>query len=397
MFHHLMDYQKILMSFGKVCSLIFLLFFFFSDIHATNKKKIAKFHVPKSSIVIDFSDRQKVLFSEKPDAIRHPASLTKLMTVYLLFEALRSKKIDLNTKFKVSKFASNQPPTRLGLKVGEKIEVKNIIKALLVKSANDVAVVAAEGICGDVKKFATMMNKKAKQLGMHNTHFENSSGLPNKLQVTTARDIATLGISLFKIFPQYWYYFKLKSFQYLQTTHQTHCKILKWYKGSDGAKTGYTCASGFNLFVTAQKYNKRGDQKRLFVVVIGGNTSKARDVYSAQLMDRFFGDYKISTQNAVTISSKNKARKQNRALLSQIDKSETKIIERILEEDEEINIEKVLDYSADEKMNINELYVYDEEFLDGSLEIIDEEIIKQKSKSKKKITKKKTSKKRNKM
>lgn len=350
--------------------------------------------VRKSSIVIDLSDKQKVLFSNQPDAIRHPASLTKMMTVYLLFEALRAKKISLNTKFKVSKLASGQAPSKLGLKVGEKIAVVDIIKALLVKSANDVAVVAAEGLCGNIKKFATMMNRKAKQLGMLHTHFENPSGLPDKQQVTSARDISTLGIALFKYFPQYWHYFKLKSFQYGPNTHQTHCKILKWYKGADGAKTGYICASGFNLFVTAQKYNKQGESKRLFVVVMGENASKTRDIYAAQLMDRFFGDYKIGIQNATNTSGKNKkdVKKANKALLAQIDKTEPKEIEKILEEDEEINISKILDYSSDETMNINELYIYDEEFLDGSVEVIDEEIVvkpvKKLSKKQKKAKKK---------
>lgn len=366
------------MLLGKFVPILAVLCCIVLQTEANGQKNLPpKIYSPaKSSIVIDFFNKQKVVFSEKPDAVRHPASLTKMMTLYLLFEALRSGKIKLDTKFKVSKLATMQKPSKLGLKVGEKIKVIDIIKALLVKSANDVAVVAAEGISGNVKSFVTAMNKKAKQLGMRHTHFENPSGLPNKLQITSARDIATLGIALFKYFPQYWHYFKMKSFQYNEIIYPTHCKILKWYRGTDGAKTGYIWASGFNLFVTAQKYNKEGNSKRLFIVVIGGNDSKSRDIYAAQLMDKFFGNYKIAIQNIKAGKNKKNIKNPNKALLEQIDKTKPSQIEEIIEENEEITITKILDYSSDETRAIDELYIDDEEFLDGSVKIIEETSVK---------------------
>lgn len=261
----------------------------FSLVNASNKK---------AAIVIDFTDNQKVLFSENATAKRHPASLTKVMTVYLLLEAIREKKISFDTKFKVSRLASIQMPSKLGLKVGEKIKVIDAIKALAVKSANDVAVVVAEGMCGSVANFCSLMNKTARRLGMNDTHFENPSGVPNQKQITTAKDMALLEIAVFKHFPQYWYLFSLKSFSYQGANHGTHCKILHWYKGADGAKTGYIAASGFNLMVTANKYNKEGKNRRLFVVVMGGATGKSRDLQAAKLMDQYFGEYKIFTNNA---------------------------------------------------------------------------------------------------
>ncbi|MDR2075181.1 MAG: D-alanyl-D-alanine carboxypeptidase [Holosporales bacterium] len=307
----------------------------------------------KASIVMDYSNNKKIVFSENPDAIRYPASLTKTMTVYLLFEALRAGKITLNTKFKTSKLAVMQIPSKIGVKIGEKITVQQLIRALLVKSANDAAVVAAEGMCGSVKKFAVMMNKKAKQLGMKHTHFENPSGVPDGRQVTTARDMLTLGIAVFKYFPQYWNYFSEKSFSYKGQAHNAHCKITRWYKGADGGKTGFICASGFNLFVTAQRYNKNGKQKRMFVVVIGGDSTKSRDLYAAYLMDKFFGEYRIASK--IAHLSKQKLKKKSG------------IMEKVLQTEEEFEIEKALDYSAE----IDEFYIDDEE----SMDIIEEELV----------------------
>ena len=253
--------------------------------------------VPKqSSLVIDCSNLKKkpiILHQQSANEIRHPASLTKMMTIYLLLEAIQNKKVTFNTKFTVSRFATRQMPSKLNLKEGEKISVLDCIKALLVKSANDVAVVVAEGLCGSVTAFCKVMNNKAKSLGMRYTNYENPSGIPNKKQVTCANDIAILGLALMNKFPKYWYLFSLKTFAFKNKTYNTHCKILRWYNGSDGAKTGYICASGFNLWVTATKYNKEGKSKRLCAIVFGEHSGRERDFKAARLMDKYFKDYTI--------------------------------------------------------------------------------------------------------
>jgi D-alanyl-D-alanine carboxypeptidase len=255
-------------------------------------------------------------------------------------------------------------PSKLNLKVGEKITVIDIVKGLSVKSANDAAVVAAEGLCGSVKKFCILMNKKAKNLGMRSTHFENPSGVPNKRQVVTARDIATLGMALYRDFPQYWHFLSEKSFSYRGTKHGTHCKILHWYKGTDGGKTGYTNDSGFNLLVSATKYNKSGESKRLFVVVMGGDSGKSRDFYAAKLMDRYLGDYKISSSRGAKIPDLKKAKKD---LLKQVSKSE--MIEQVIDEIEEVSIDSIVKSSNKSKQYFDELYQNDEDAIQIEEEI----------------------------
>lgn len=293
-----------------------------SVLNANNSKK--------SAIVIDYTNGNKVLFADRATASRFPASITKLMTIYILFDSIKKGKITLNTKFKVSRLACNQIPSKLGLKVGDKIKVLDIIKALFVKSANDAAIVAAEGLAGNVSKFCSLMNKKAKILGMRNTNFVNPSGVPNKNQKSCARDLARLGIALYKDFPQYRYLFCLKQFTYKSKPYNTHCKILHWYKGADGAKTGYINASGYNLLVTAIRYSKTGKARRLFVVVMGGESAKARDIYAAQLMNKYFKEYPITNEKQTLKHAKN-------SLLAQINKKE--ILDQIVIEDESIFIE----------------------------------------------------------
>ncbi len=334
-----------------------LIVFFINSSYSGNatKKKSANTVEKKSAIVIDYTNGKKVLFADKADDARYPASLTKMMTIYLLFEAIKQKKISFNTKFKVSKFATQQPPSRLGLKIGEQISVADIIKALLVKSANDVAVVAAEGLCGTVEEFCKNMNAQCKKLGLKNTHFENSSGLPNKKQVTSARDMAKLGMALYKNFPQYWHYFSSKTFTHNKQTHNTHCKILRWYKGADGAKTGYIYASGFNLMVTAAKYNKIGKQKRVFVVVMGGETSKARDMYAAKLMDKYLQTFDS------TITSKPSNKQAKKSLMQQVSKSE--MIESVVCYDEEIKIGDPKKSAKAYQKYIDDLYKNDDELV----------------------------------
>ena len=246
----------------------------------TKPNPIKKSLPKKASLIIDCSSKWRqptILYQDNANEIRHPASLTKIMTVYLLLEAVQKKQVNFNTKFKVSKFASQQMPSKLNLKEGETISVLNCIKALLVKSANDVAVVVAEGLSGSVSNFCKKMNKKAKSLGMKHTHYENPSGVPNINQVTCANDIAILGLSLMNKFSKYWHLFSLKNFTYKNKTHGTHCKILRWYNGADGAKTGYICASGFNLWVTATRSNKEGKSKRLCAIIFGERSGRERD------------------------------------------------------------------------------------------------------------------------
>ena len=274
-----------------------------------NKTQVKKVLPKKAALIIDCSNLKKkpiVLYQQSANEIRHPASLTKIMTVYLLLEAVQNKKVTFNTRFKVSRFATRQMPSKLNLKEGETISVLDCIKALLVKSANDVAVVVAEGLAGSVPAFCNIMNKKAKSLGMKSTHYENPSGVPNIKQVTCANDIAILGLSLMNRFPQYWHLFSLKNFTYKNKTHGTHCKILRWYNGADGAKTGYICASGFNLWVTANKFNKEGKSKRLFAIIFGERSGKERDFKAARLLDSYFGDYKIINNNKSLNELKNK-------------------------------------------------------------------------------------------
>jgi len=235
-----------------------------------------------TALVID-AKRNKILHSTKPDAIVYPASLTKMMTVYLLFEAIEAKKLNANTRMVVSKHAAKQPPTKLGLKAGKKISVVNAILGILTKSANDASVVVAEKLAGSEAKFAIMMTNKAKQLGMKNTVFKNASGLPHKQQVTTARDMIKLSQAMLKRFPRYYRYFATQKFRYDGRTYRNHNKLLGRVKGVDGLKTGYTNAAGFNLAASA----KRGDQ-RIFAVVTGGKSGNWRDRRMAQLIEDAF-------------------------------------------------------------------------------------------------------------
>lgn len=273
--------------------------FFTPSVHCKQKAIVQSIKMPKkSALVIDCSTNNPiVLYDQSSNEIRHPASLTKIMTVYLLLEAIQNKKVTFNTKFKVSKLASQQMPSKLNLKIGDTISVLDCIKSLLVKSANDVAVVVAEGLAGSVPAFCKLMNKKAKSLGMKHTHYENPSGVPNKKQVTCANDIAILGLSLMNKFSKYWHLFSIKNFTYKNKKYNTHCKILNWYNGADGAKTGYICASGYNLWVTATKFNKDGKSKRLCAIIFGERSGKERDFKAARLLDNYFNDYTLVNYN----------------------------------------------------------------------------------------------------
>ncbi|MDP3372252.1 MAG: D-alanyl-D-alanine carboxypeptidase family protein [Candidatus Paracaedibacteraceae bacterium] len=249
----------------------------------------------RSALVVDSSG--KVLYSENADEPRHPASLTKKMTLYLLFEALKQNKIKLNTRFKVSPTAARQMPCKLGISSGKEVTVEVIIKALVTKSANDMALTAAEGLAGSLPKFVAIMNKKAQELSMHCTHFTNASGVPdrnkhmlrisntNRRQSTTARDMVTLSMALHRDFPEYWKYFQLRSFTFQGNVHHNHNHLMKSFPGMDGIKTGWVTASGFNLSTSAVRYTQSGKAVRLFAVYLGGSTRHDRDRRIANLME----------------------------------------------------------------------------------------------------------------
>jgi D-alanyl-D-alanine carboxypeptidase len=320
----------------------------------------------KSAIVIEYPNG-KIVYDQSGLGIRFPASLTKMMTIYLIFDAIRANKITFNTKFKVSKLATMQLPSKLDLRIGEKITVLNLVQALIVKSANDAAVVVAEGLCGSVRAFSRLMTAKARQLGMYKTTFENPSGLPDPRQVTCAKDIATLGIALFRHFPQYWYLFSLKSFSYRGQTHHTHCHILKWCGGTDGGKTGFTVASGFNLFVTAKRYNSEGNSKRVFVVVFGGDSSKSRDIHAAYLTNRFLSGYTICSPIQKK-SKKLKSDKKKISLMKQIDHEEKKKLplpeESVIRVDEEFFVDEILRAEKIQVEDFNSMYEEAEDFIE---------------------------------
>ncbi|MBN8941402.1 MAG: serine hydrolase [Rhizobiales bacterium] len=235
-----------------------------------------------SSIVIDVKSGQ-TLHAEAADAARFPASITKVMTLYMLFEQIEAGRFSLQSPLRVSAEAASQPPTKLGVRPGSTITVEEAIRGLVTKSANDAAVVIAENIAGDEERFATLMTRRARALGMSRTTFRNASGLPDAEQVTTARDLATLGRAIQDHFPRYWSYFQTYSFSYRGVNHRNHNNLLGRVEGVDGIKTGYTRASGFNLLTSA----RRGD-RQLVAVVLGGRSGGWRDARMRQLLESNF-------------------------------------------------------------------------------------------------------------
>ncbi|MFZ4120480.1 MAG: D-alanyl-D-alanine carboxypeptidase family protein [Caulobacterales bacterium] len=232
-----------------------------------------------SAIVIDLSTHE-VLHQDEADDGRFPASLTKMMTLYMLFEALDAGEVSLTTGMSVSRAASRQPPSRLGLRRGETITVEDAIQALAARSANDVATVVAERLGGTESRFAQRMTDRARALGMTETRFANASGLPDERHRTTARDMATLSEALIRDFPQYYHYFQTEGFSWRNRYGGNHNRLLNTVPGVDGIKTGYTRASGFNLATSAVR-----DGRRLIVVVLGGESSAARNAEVEHLLE----------------------------------------------------------------------------------------------------------------
>jgi len=223
----------------------------------------------------------KILYSRNGDAKRFPASLTKIMTLYLLFDFIEAGKLNAGTLLTVTPNAAKQPPSKLGLKAGQKIMVRDAIRALVTKSANDVAVTIAENIGGTEKNFARMMTAKARKIGMRRTTFKNASGLPDRKQVTTARDMITMANRLMFDHPEKYGYFKQKYFKYRGKKYRNYNQLLFDYRGTDGIKTGYTRASGFNLLANVKRGNKH-----LIAVVFGGKSSKRRNAAMRSILNR---------------------------------------------------------------------------------------------------------------
>ena len=234
-----------------------------------------------AGIVIDVKTG-KTLYADNADNLRYPASLTKIMTLYMLFGELDAGRVSLSTRMKVSKRAAGQAPSKLALKVGSTIRVKDAISALVTKSANDVAVVIAEHIGGTESKFASKMTTTARRLGMKQTTFKNASGLPNSGQRTTARDMARLGMAIQDRYPKYYKYFSMRSFSYKGKSYRNHNRLLGTVKGVDGIKTGYIRASGFNLVTSVKR-----DGRHIVAVVMGGRTGKSRDAHMKNLIGRY--------------------------------------------------------------------------------------------------------------
>ncbi|MGH6760649.1 MAG: D-alanyl-D-alanine carboxypeptidase family protein [Phyllobacterium sp.] len=224
----------------------------------------------------------EVLFEQSSEALRYPASLTKMMTLYIMFEALDAGKITKSTMIPVSSYAASRPPSKIGFKPGQAIDVDSAIQALVTKSANDVASAVAEYFAGSEEAFAQVMTSRARQLGMSRTTFRNASGLPDPAQQTTARDMARLGLALRKHFPHHYHYFSTKSFSFAGKNIKGHNRVLDRVEGADGIKTGYTRASGFNIATSVNTPNRR-----LIAVVMGGDTAKARDAQVTQLIERY--------------------------------------------------------------------------------------------------------------
>lgn len=231
-----------------------------------------------AAIVID-ANTGKTLFAESADAKRFPASLTKMMTLYMVFEAMQAGRINKNTKIPFSKYAASRPPTKIGVPAGQTISVEDAIMALITRSANDASAAIGEYLGGSEPRFAQMMTAKARRLGMRSTTFRNASGLPNPNQQTTARDMAILGIALRQHYPQYYHYFGRSSFQFRGRTINGHNRLLGRIEGVDGIKTGYVNASGYNLVSSVNR-----DGRRIVAVVMGGRTGAARDATMTRLI-----------------------------------------------------------------------------------------------------------------
>ena len=262
-------------------------------------------YAKKAAIVIDF-DTKEVLFEVNANTKNYPASLTKIMTLYILFDRLEKKQITNQTKLNVSRIAASRSPSKLYLEEGSTIKVEDAIMALIIKSANDVATVVAENISGTEREFAKLMTSYARNLGMTNTTFKNASGLPNRAQLTTARDISILSHALISNFPEQYKLFNTQKFTYKGKTYKTHNKLMLSYEGADGIKTGYIRASGFQLAFSAVRNNKR-----LIGVIFGGDTGSQRNKSLKIIMDKEFAELGINKKEIKKTIVKKETKKTN--------------------------------------------------------------------------------------
>lgn len=238
---------------------------------------------PKYASLVVNATTGEILHKYNAEQQRHPASLTKMMTIYLALQSIKMHKFNMNSAIRISKKAASQSPSKMWLKPGQSITMRDAIYALIVRSANDVAVAVAEAISGSESAFAYLMTDTAHKLGMKNTTFQNASGLHHEEQVTTAYDMAKLGIALRRDFPEYYHMFSKRSFIYKGAVINGHNRVVERYKGADGLKTGYIVASGYNLVTSAKR-----PEGSIIGVVLGGQTAPARDAHMVALLDGGF-------------------------------------------------------------------------------------------------------------
>ncbi len=241
-------------------------------------------YVEKFAAIVEEADTGRILYERMSTEQRYPASLTKMMTLYLLFDALQKGQLSLSTQMTASAYACSQDPTRLGLRPGDQVSAEDAIKAVIVRSANDVAVMIGEHLGGNEYQFAARMTAKAREMGMTQTTFANASGLPDESQKSTASDLAVLSRHLISDFPQFYPYFRSQSFVWNGRSFEGHNNLMKFFDGADGLKTGYTRMSGFNLASSATRQGKR-----LVAVVMGGRSARDRDIQTAELLEGEFG------------------------------------------------------------------------------------------------------------
>lgn len=270
------------MRHSKIFVLPFFLMIFMVLTMGVGVIKPAHANEKYASIVVD-AETGKVLRARYANKKLHPASLTKIMTLYMVFDALSTGQLKLTDRIPISKHANGMEPSKLNLPVGSSIKVEDAVYALVTKSANDVSAAIGEKLAGSEWAFANKMTAKAKALGMKDTVFKNASGLPDSKQITTARDMAILGRALIYNHPQYYHYFSTQNFSYRGNNYRNHNRLMTTYKGMDGIKTGYIHASGFNLVASAVR-----DNRRLIGVVFGGRTSSTRNAHMAEILDQGF-------------------------------------------------------------------------------------------------------------
>ena len=243
-------------------------------------------HAEKYASIVVNAETDRVLHARHADAARYPASLTKVMTLYMLFDEIEAGRVALDDTLTVSSRAASMPPSNLRLRTGDKISVEDAIQALITKSANDAAVVVAEHIAGSERRFATLMTVKARSLGMANTRFRNASGLPDRSQISTARDMALLADAVFNDHGHYYDYFATREFTWNGRTYKNHNELLGNVDGVDGIKTGYTRASGYNLMASANRGNAR-----IITVMMGGRTSRSRNAHVTDLIEAAYDTF----------------------------------------------------------------------------------------------------------